>query len=76
MSRFAGTKKNRAFDPARFLATIGQGRKNLTAARKRRIFTQGDAADAVFYSQKGKVRLTVVSKISKEATLAGAPYFA
>jgi CRP-like cAMP-binding protein len=33
------------------------------------IFTQGDAADAVFYIQEGKVRLTVVSEIGKEATL-------
>ena len=37
--------------------------------RKQGIFTQGDAADAVFYIQKGQVRLTVVSKIGKEATI-------
>ena len=37
--------------------------------RKQGIFTQGDAADAVFYIQKGKVRLTVVSKTGKEATI-------
>jgi len=65
----AATKKHCAFDPDRFLATIGQGRKNLVVARKKRIFTQGDAADAVFYIQKGKVRLTVVSKTGKEATI-------
>src|ERR1700758_2598653 len=65
----AAVKKNRAFDPDRFLATIGQGRKSLTVASKKRIFTQGDAADAVFYIQKGKVRLTVVSKTGKEATI-------
>jgi CRP/FNR family transcriptional regulator, cyclic AMP receptor protein len=69
MSPTAATKKNRAFDPDRFLATIGQGRKSLNVARKKRIFTQGDAADAVFYIQKGKVRLTVVSKTGKEATI-------
>ncbi len=62
-------KKNRAFDPDRFLATIGQGRKTLAVGRTRRIFTQGDAADSVFYIQKGKVRLTVVSKTGKEATI-------
>jgi CRP/FNR family transcriptional regulator, cyclic AMP receptor protein len=62
-------KKNREFDPVMFLATIGDGRKNLTVSRKRGIFTQGDAADAVFYIQKGKVRLTVVSKTGKEATI-------
>ncbi len=69
MSPTAATKKSRAFDPDRFLATIGQGRKGLAVARKKTIFTQGDAADAVFYIQKGKVRLTVVSKTGKEATI-------
>jgi CRP/FNR family cyclic AMP-dependent transcriptional regulator len=69
MSPIAATKKHRAFDPNHFLATIGQGRKSLAVARKKRIFTQGDAADAVFYIQKGKVRLTVVSKTGKEATI-------
>src|SRR6201988_4851823 len=69
MSPTAATKKTRAFDPDRFLATIGQGRRSLTVARRKRIFTQGDAADAVFYIQKGKVRLTVVSKTGKEATI-------
>jgi CRP/FNR family cyclic AMP-dependent transcriptional regulator len=62
-------RKNREFDPTTFLATIGEGRKNLTVSRKSGIFTQGDAADAVFYIQKGKVRLTVVSKTGKEATI-------
>src|ERR1700745_3312045 len=69
MRRAAAAKKHCAFDPDRFLATIGQGRKSLVVARKKRIFTQGDAADAVFYIQKGKVRLTVVSKTGKEATI-------
>ena len=63
-------KKNRAFDPNTFLATIGEGRKSVAVAKKQGIFTQGDAADAIFYVQKGKVRLTVVSKIGKEATIA------
>ena len=62
-------KKIRGFDPSTFLATIGNGRKSLAVSRKRGIFTQGDAADAVFYIQKGKVRLTVVSKTGKEATI-------
>jgi CRP-like cAMP-binding protein len=69
MGRVTASKKNREFNPNTFLATIGQGRKNLKVARKRRIFTQGDAADAVFYIQTGKVRLTVVSKVGKEATI-------
>src|SRR5690242_17576313 len=63
-------KKNGGFNPDTFLATIGDGRKILTVAKKQAIFAQGDDADAVFYVQKGKVRLTVVSKIGKEATIA------
>ena len=62
-------RKKREFDPALFLATIGKGRSTLTVPKKRTIFTQGDRADAVFYLQKGKVKLTVVSKAGKEATL-------
>jgi CRP/FNR family transcriptional regulator, cyclic AMP receptor protein len=62
-------KKSRDFDPKKFLATIGEGRKVLVFPKKRKIFTQGDAADAVFYIQEGKVSLTVVSPIGKEATL-------
>jgi CRP-like cAMP-binding protein len=62
-------KKKRDFDPKEFLATIGEGRKAVVFLKKQTIFTQGDAADTVFYVQEGKVRLTVVSKIGKEATL-------
>jgi CRP/FNR family cyclic AMP-dependent transcriptional regulator len=62
-------KKNRNFDPKTFLATIGSGRKNLSLLSKQAIFSQGDAADAIFYIQKGKVKLTVVSKGGKEATI-------
>jgi CRP/FNR family transcriptional regulator, cyclic AMP receptor protein len=62
-------KINREFNPQEFLATIGEGRKVVSFPKKQTIFAQGDAADAVFYIQEGKVRLTVVSKIGKEATL-------
>ena len=62
-------RNNRGFDPKQFLATIGEGRKVLAFAKKQTIFAQGDVADAVFYIQEGKVRLTVVSKVGKEATL-------
>ncbi|MGA8299598.1 MAG: Crp/Fnr family transcriptional regulator [Terriglobales bacterium] len=62
-------KKEREFDPEKFLATIGAGRKSVTFGKKQTIFTQGEVADAVFYIQNGKVRLTVVSKAGKEATL-------
>ena len=69
MSPVSGTRKTRDFDAHAFLATIGEGRKSLTFAKKQGIFTQGDAADAVFYIQKGRVRLSVVSKTGKEATI-------
>src|SRR5437667_4441172 len=62
-------QKTGNFDPRKFLATIGEGRKVVAFPKKQTIFAQGDAADAVFYIQEGKVRLTVVSKIGKEATL-------
>lgn len=63
------TKKKRDFDPREFLAIIGTGRRIAAFPKKQTIFTQGDAADAVFYIQKGRVRLTVVSASGKEATL-------
>lgn len=69
MSRSAIAKKGRTFDPNTFLATIGEGRRMAAVSKKQTIFAQGDDADAVFYIQKGKVRLTVVSKTGKEATI-------
>src|SRR5437763_16877230 len=70
MPTVAATKKLRQFDPATFLATIGEGRRILEVLSKQAIFTQGDKADAVSYIQKGKVRLTVLSKTGSEATIA------
>ncbi len=69
MKSAAAPKKKREFDPNSFLATIGDGRKMLAVPKKEMIFSQGDGADAVFYLQKGKVRLTVVSHAGKEATI-------
>ena len=69
MRKVAPTQKKGDFDPATFLATIGRGRKKVTLPKKRVIFAQGDRADSVFFIQKGKVRLTVVSKVGKEATV-------
>ncbi len=69
MGSVAASKKNGGFNPVTFLATIGDGRKSLIVSGKQGIFTQGDAADAVFYIQKGKVKLSVVSKVGKEATI-------
>ena len=69
MTQTAPAKKKTEFDPQKFLATIGEGRKVVSFPKKQTIFAQGDAADAVFYIQEGKVRLSVVSKTGKEATL-------
>jgi CRP/FNR family cyclic AMP-dependent transcriptional regulator len=64
----AATRK-REFNPDNFLATIGAGRKTVAVPKKNTVFSQGDLADAVFYIQKGKVRLSVVSTIGREATI-------
>src|ERR1700737_3986334 len=69
MAPSVSANKKRDFDPRKFLATIGEGRTVVAFPEKQTIFAQGDAANAVFYIQEGKVRLTVVSKIGKEATL-------
>jgi len=69
-ARTVPAKKQLDFDPKKFLATIGEGRKVVFLPQKQAIFSQGEAADTVFYIQKGKVRLTVVSQIGKEAVLA------
>ena len=63
-------KPRHPFTPQSFLAKIGDGRTVLTSRKKQTIFSQGDAADAVFYIQTGKVKLTVVSKQGKEAVVA------
>jgi CRP/FNR family transcriptional regulator, cyclic AMP receptor protein len=62
-------KNGAKFDPQVFLDTIGEGRKALLFSKKQTIFAQGDPADAIFYLRTGKVRLTVVSKDGKEATI-------
>src|SRR5258708_39355950 len=57
------------FDPRKFLATIGAGRKILSVSKGGTIYSQGENCDAVFYVQKGRVKLTVVSANGKEATI-------
>jgi len=65
----ATAKKISKFDTKTFLSTINGGRKITAFRKKQTIFVQGDSSDAVFYIQKGKVRLTVVSQSGKEATI-------
>lgn len=62
-------KKSIEFDPEVLLATIGEGRKAMLFPKKQTIFAQGGPADALFYLQTGKVKLAVVSKTGKEATI-------
>lgn len=62
-------RKKLVFRPAAFLAKTGLGRTILDLKKGQTIFSQGDAANAVFYIQKGKIRLTVISKRGKEATI-------
>jgi CRP/FNR family cyclic AMP-dependent transcriptional regulator len=69
MERRAAAKKRSKFDTKTFLSTVDGGRKIAEFSKKQAIFVQGDPSDAVFYIQKGKVRLTVVSKSGKEATI-------
>lgn len=58
------------FNPAEFLAKAGIGRQIVELAPKETFFSQGDAANAVFYLQQGRAKLTVVSERGKEATIA------
>jgi hypothetical protein len=59
-----------AFVPKVFLAKVGKGRTLTEYKKNQRIFSQGDPADAIFYIQAGKVKLTVVCKQGKEAVVA------
>jgi CRP/FNR family cyclic AMP-dependent transcriptional regulator len=59
-----------SFDPKSFLANVGEGRSIGKYRKNQVVFSQGDAADSVFYIQKGKVKLTVVSEQGKEAVVA------
>jgi CRP/FNR family transcriptional regulator, cyclic AMP receptor protein len=58
------------FAPAVFLAEAGAGRTVAHLKKGQKVFGQGDAADAAFYIQKGKIKLSVISKRGKEATIA------
>jgi CRP/FNR family transcriptional regulator, cyclic AMP receptor protein len=64
------TKRRLPFDPKSFLAKVGEGRSISKYRKDQVVFSQGDPADAVFYIQKGKVKVTVVSDQGKEAVVA------
>jgi CRP/FNR family cyclic AMP-dependent transcriptional regulator len=61
--------KNReaSFDPKSFLARVGDGKTIAKYHKNQIVFSQGDVADAVFYLQEGKLKITVISEQGKEA---------
>ena len=63
-------KPTAPFSPKSFLTKVGSGKTILKSQKNHIIFSQGDVADAVFYVQSGKVKLTVVSQQGKEAVVA------
>ena len=69
MTPVPATKKRSRFDLQTFLSTIDGGRTIADVSKKQTIFAQGDVADSVFYLQEGKVKLAVVAKSGKEATI-------
>ena len=65
MEKLAGD----GFDPKAFLSKVGTGKTILEFEKNQQVFGQGDVADAVFYIQKGSVKLTVLSEHGKEAVV-------
>jgi CRP-like cAMP-binding protein len=63
------TRGKASFDPKAFLAKVGEGKTISKYPKDQTVFSQGEIADAVFYIQKGKIKLTVVSEQGKEAVV-------
>ena len=72
MAQIAGlrSRSKSPFEPQKFLAKTGLGRTVMVFRKGQIVFSQGDTADKVFYIQKGRIKLTVISKRGKEATIA------
>jgi CRP-like cAMP-binding protein len=64
-----GKPAKKEFDPKAFLAKVGAGKTILKFKKNQDVFEQGDVADTVFYIQKGRVKLTVLSDQAKEAVV-------
>ncbi len=64
------TKSRPSFDPNSFFAKVGEGRRNGEYRKDQIVMSQGDPADAIFYIESGKVKVTVVSEQGKEAVVA------
>jgi CRP-like cAMP-binding protein len=65
-----GRKEPPRFNPKIFLAKVSNGKTMLTSPKRQIIFSQGDAADAVFYIQEGRIKLSTLSQEGKEAVVA------
>jgi CRP/FNR family cyclic AMP-dependent transcriptional regulator len=68
-SAVAKARKKKPFDLRVFLHSVGDGRSVLHYRKNQKVFSQGDPADAVFYIQEGKVKVSVVSERGKEAVI-------
>ena len=68
--RAMAIKRQPSFNSTSFLAKVGDGRSVGKYRKGQVVFSQGDAGDAVFYVQKGKVKVTVISEQGKEAIVA------
>ena len=66
---FVKKSKKAAFDPKLFLAKVGDGKAVSNYQKDQIVFRQGDVADAIFYIQSGKIKITVVSERGKEAVV-------
>jgi CRP-like cAMP-binding protein len=62
-------KRTPSFNPKTFLTQVGDGKTRLVRAKHQMLFSQGEAANAVFYIQAGKVKISVVSQQGKEAVI-------
>ena len=65
----ANNSNQASFDPKAFLARVGEGKTILDFRKDQVIFAQGDVADSVFYIQKGRVKVVVISEQGKEAVV-------
>jgi CRP/FNR family transcriptional regulator, cyclic AMP receptor protein len=67
---FMSRKNKVTFDPKKFLTKVGDGKTIAKYQKDQIVFSQGDVADAVFYIQKGKLKLSAISEQGKEAVIA------
>jgi CRP/FNR family cyclic AMP-dependent transcriptional regulator len=70
MTLLMTSKAKQRFDPKAFLAKVGRGKTHADYRKNRKVFSQGDPAEHLFYIQKGKVKLTVISKRGKQVVVA------